>query len=82
MRGVTRESPSARDVRLKAYAHRKNPPKHYLVPEEGRRRHDPRATPEYAVAYFNEALEPGETIEVFLLHLRDVADALGGIGKK
>ena len=36
--------------------------------------------PEFAVAYLNAALEEG-TYEVFLLHLRDVADAWGGLGK-
>jgi probable addiction module antidote protein len=36
--------------------------------------------PEFAVAYLNAALEEG-THEVFLLHLRDVADAWGGLGK-
>jgi probable addiction module antidote protein len=36
--------------------------------------------PEFAVAYLNAALEDG-THEVFLLHLRDVADAWGGVGK-
>src|SRR5262245_4584500 len=34
--------------------------------------------PEFAVAYLNAALEEG-THEVFLLHLRDVADAWGGV---
>ena len=36
--------------------------------------------PEFAVAYLNAALDEG-THEVFLLLLRDVADAWGGIGK-
>jgi probable addiction module antidote protein len=36
--------------------------------------------PEFVVAYLNAALEEG-TQEVFLLHLRDVADAWGGLGK-
>ena len=35
---------------------------------------------EFAVAYLNAALAEGAP-EVFLLHLRDVADAWGGIGK-
>jgi len=36
--------------------------------------------PEFVVAYLNAALEEG-TQDVFLLHLRDVADAWGGLGK-
>lgn len=36
--------------------------------------------PEFAVAYLNAALEE-DAPEVFLLHLRDVAEAWGGIGK-
>ena len=36
--------------------------------------------PEFVVAYLNAALEE-ETQGVFLLHLRDVADAWGGLGK-
>ena len=36
--------------------------------------------PEFAVAYLNAALEEGAQ-EVFLLHLRDVADAWGGVGR-
>ena len=36
--------------------------------------------PEFVVAYLNAALEEG-TQEIFLLHLRDVADAWGGLGK-
>ena len=35
---------------------------------------------EFAVAYLNAALEE-ETPDVFLLHLRDVAEAWGGLGK-
>src|SRR5262244_702823 len=36
--------------------------------------------PEFVVAYLNAALEE-ETQDIFLLHLRDVADAWGGLGK-
>jgi probable addiction module antidote protein len=36
--------------------------------------------PKFVVAYLTAALEEG-TQEVFLLHLRDVADAGGGLGK-
>ena len=36
--------------------------------------------PEFAVAYLNAALEDGSQ-DVFLLHLRDVAEAWGGMGK-
>jgi probable addiction module antidote protein len=36
--------------------------------------------PEFAAACLNAALE-GEAQEVFLLHLRDVADAWGGVGR-
>ena len=36
--------------------------------------------PEFAVAYLNAALEDASP-EVFLLHLRDVAEAWGGLGK-
>ncbi|MEE8303132.1 MAG: addiction module antidote protein [Candidatus Tectomicrobia bacterium] len=36
--------------------------------------------PEFAVAYLNAALEEGSH-DVFLLHLRDVAEAWGGLGK-
>jgi probable addiction module antidote protein len=36
--------------------------------------------PEFAVAYLNAALEEGSQ-EVFLLHLRDLAEAWGGMGK-
>ncbi len=36
--------------------------------------------PEFAVAYLNAALEEGSQ-EVFLLHLRDVVEACGGMGK-
>ncbi|ETW95432.1 addiction module antidote protein [Candidatus Entotheonella palauensis] len=36
--------------------------------------------PEFAVAYLNAALEEGSQ-DVFLLHLRDVAEAWGGMGK-
>jgi probable addiction module antidote protein len=36
--------------------------------------------PEFAVAYLNAALEEGSQ-EVFLLHLRDLAEACGGMGK-
>jgi probable addiction module antidote protein len=36
--------------------------------------------PEFAVAYLNAALEESSS-EVFLLHLRDVAEARGGLGK-
>jgi probable addiction module antidote protein len=36
--------------------------------------------PEFAVAYLNAALEEGAQ-DVFLLHLRDIADAWGGLGK-
>lgn len=36
--------------------------------------------PEFAVAYLNAALEE-DAPEVFLLHLRDVAEAWGGLGK-
>lgn len=36
--------------------------------------------PEFAVAYLNAALEE-DTPDVFLLHLRDVAEAWGGLGK-
>jgi probable addiction module antidote protein len=36
--------------------------------------------PEFAVAYLNAALEEPSS-DVFLLHLRDVAEARGGIGK-
>jgi probable addiction module antidote protein len=36
--------------------------------------------PEFAVAYLNAALEKGSQ-DVYLLHLRDVAEAWGGMGK-
>jgi probable addiction module antidote protein len=36
--------------------------------------------PAFAVAYLNAALEEGAP-DVFLLHLRDVAEAWGGLGK-
>ena len=36
--------------------------------------------PEFAVAYLNAALEESSS-DVFLLHLRDVAEARGGLGK-
>jgi probable addiction module antidote protein len=36
--------------------------------------------PEFAVAYLNAALEESSS-DVFLLHLRDVAEAWGGLGK-
>jgi probable addiction module antidote protein len=36
--------------------------------------------PEFAVAYLNAALEE-DAPDVFLLHLRDVAEAWGGLGK-
>jgi probable addiction module antidote protein len=36
--------------------------------------------PDFAVAYLNAALEVSSS-EVFLLHLRDVAEAWGGMGK-
>ena len=36
--------------------------------------------PEFAVAYLNAALEE-DTPDVFLLQLRDVAEAWGGLGK-
>lgn len=36
--------------------------------------------PEFAIAYLNAALEEGSQ-DVFLLHLRDVVEARGGIGK-
>ena len=36
--------------------------------------------PEFAVAYLNAALEE-DTPDIFLLHLRDVAEAWGGLGK-
>jgi probable addiction module antidote protein len=36
--------------------------------------------PEFVVAYLNAALEEGSQ-DVFLLHLRDVAEAWGGMGK-
>jgi probable addiction module antidote protein len=36
--------------------------------------------PEFVVAYLNAALEEPSS-DVFLLHLRDVAEAWGGIGK-
>jgi len=36
--------------------------------------------PAFAVAYLNAALEEG-TQEVFLLHLRDLVEAGGGMGK-
>jgi probable addiction module antidote protein len=36
--------------------------------------------PEFAVAYLNAALEEGSQ-DIFLLHLRDLAEAWGGMGK-
>ena len=40
--------------------------------------HDRLADPEYAAGYLNECLEEGE--DVFLLALRDVVEANGGVG--
>lgn len=38
-------------------------------------------SPEYAQEYLNAALEDEDDPRVFLLALRDVADAYGGVGK-